>query len=99
MKTGFAVLLLLAVSCPAQEDAAPTNELAFGLGGILASARKRFGEPERAIGTGVSSELRAPIPEPQRGGSLRRDQFHGQPDARCLYADHDDDARLRQYCM
>jgi hypothetical protein len=39
MKTGFAVLLLLAVSCLAQENAAPTNELAFGLGGILALAR------------------------------------------------------------
>ena len=39
MKTGFTLLLLLSASCLAQENVAPTNELAFGLGGIPALAR------------------------------------------------------------
>ena len=39
MKTGFTLLLLIAASCLAQENAAPKNELAFGLGGISALAR------------------------------------------------------------
>jgi hypothetical protein len=39
MKTGFNLLLLLAASCLAQENVAPTNELAFGLGRIPALAR------------------------------------------------------------
>jgi hypothetical protein len=39
MKTGFTLLLLLAASCLAQENVVPTNELAFGLGGIRALAR------------------------------------------------------------
>jgi Outer membrane protein beta-barrel domain len=39
MMTGFTLLLLLAASCLAQENVVPTNELAFGLGGIRALAR------------------------------------------------------------
>jgi hypothetical protein len=39
MKTRVALLLLLASSCLAQENAAPKNELAFGLGGIPGLAR------------------------------------------------------------
>jgi hypothetical protein len=64
MKTSFTLLLLLAACGLAQENVAQTNELAFGLGGIAALARNDSVSLDAGSGTGASSELRAPIPEP-----------------------------------
>ena len=47
MNTGFTLSLLLAASCLAQENVAPTDELAFGLGGIPALARNHSVSLER----------------------------------------------------
>lgn len=63
MKAQFALLLLPAfgAACFAQEDSAPRNELAFGLGGIPALSRSDSPSLDRRIRRGVSGELRASI--------------------------------------
>jgi hypothetical protein len=54
MKTKFTLLLLTVFGavCFAQEDTAPTNELAFGLGGIPALSRSNT--PSVDAGSGVA---------------------------------------------
>lgn len=51
MKKKFALLYLLAALCLAQENTAPKNELAFGLGGIPALSRSD--SPRLDAGSGV----------------------------------------------
>ena len=51
MKTTFALLLLPAAFCLAQENAVPKNELAFGLGGIPGLSRSD--SPSLNAGSGV----------------------------------------------
>jgi hypothetical protein len=57
MKTKFALLLLPAfgAACFAQEDSAPRNELAFGLGGIPALSRSD--SPSLDAGSGVAFQV------------------------------------------
>ena len=55
MKTKFALFLLPAAFCLAQEGTAPKNELAFGLGGIPALSRSD--SPSLDAGSGTAFEL------------------------------------------
>ena len=57
MKSKFALLLLPAfgAACFAQEDSAPLNELAFGLGGIPALSRSD--SPSLDAGSGVAFQV------------------------------------------
>src|SRR5882724_10364072 len=55
MKTKFALLLLLAAFCVAQEDIAHKNELAFGLGGIPPLSRND--SPRLDAGSGVAFQV------------------------------------------
>ena len=57
MKAKFALLLLpaFAAACFAQEDSAPRNELAFGLGGIPALSRSD--SPSLDAGSGVAFQV------------------------------------------
>jgi len=57
MKTKFTVLFLTAFAalCFAQEDTAPTNELAFGLGGVPALSRSDT--PSLDAGSGVAFQV------------------------------------------
>ena len=55
MKTKFALLLLPAAFCLAQENAVPKNELAFGLGGIPALSRSD--SPSLDAGSGVAFQV------------------------------------------
>ena len=60
MKAKFALLLLPAfgAACFAQEDSAPRNELAFGLGGIPALSRSD--SPSLDAGSGVAFQVNYP---------------------------------------
>src|SRR5271155_4322487 len=55
MKTKFALFLLPAAFCLAQEGTAPRNELAFGLGGIPALSRSD--SPSLDAGSGVAFQV------------------------------------------
>lgn len=55
MKTKIAIMLLPVACCLAQENASPTNELAFGLGGIPSLSRSET--PYLNAGSGVAFQV------------------------------------------
>jgi hypothetical protein len=55
MKATFILFLLPAALCLAQEEAAPKNELAFGLGGIPVASRSN--SPSLDAGSGVAYQV------------------------------------------